>query len=188
MARPLLFSDGDILSAAERVFAATGYGNTSLRQLLAAAEVSTTAFYSRFESKEAVLIALVERMMAELLARGRDALEGATGVEDGIARGVEALIETLSRHRPVMALALTEGGAIASVRDSLGSAYRALATFLAAHIRGERADAEARAWALVGALQIQVMRWAVFGQLADRDLSPALTRVARSLLEPRRTR
>ena len=40
-----------ILAAAEALFATTGYGEVSLRQLMAAAGVSTTAFYARFDSK-----------------------------------------------------------------------------------------------------------------------------------------
>ncbi len=60
-ARP---SSDRILGAAEKVFARQGYGETSLRQLMAAARVSTTAFYARFDSKEAVLVALVDRLIA----------------------------------------------------------------------------------------------------------------------------
>src|SRR4051812_21961818 len=47
-------SDG-ILDAAELLFAERGFGNTSLRGLIEASRMSTTAFYSRFASKEEVL-------------------------------------------------------------------------------------------------------------------------------------
>ncbi|MBS1120882.1 MAG: Bacterial regulatory protein, tetR family, partial [Deltaproteobacteria bacterium] len=57
-----------ILEAAEKVFAKHGYAVVSLRQLMAAARVSTTAFYARFDSKEAVMAALVTRLLGELYA------------------------------------------------------------------------------------------------------------------------
>ena len=60
-------SDG-ILEAAETAFAKHGYNELSLRQLISASRVSTTAFYARFDSKEAVLAALTSRLFGELHA------------------------------------------------------------------------------------------------------------------------
>jgi len=184
MARPISVSPTDILEAAEAVFARQGYGATSLRQLIAAAGVSTTAFYARFKSKEALLIALVGRLMDELFAAGRDALAHVDGVDQGIERGGDALVATLLPQRSVVALALTEGAAIPAVRDTLGRAFRLLAELLAGHIAASRLDddAPARAWTLVGALQFQVYRWAVLGQLGDDELATAVAGSARSLL------
>ena len=53
--KPRPSSDG-ILASAEATFAEHGYGDTSLRQLMAKAGVSTTAFYSRFAGKEVTLV------------------------------------------------------------------------------------------------------------------------------------
>jgi AcrR family transcriptional regulator len=187
MARPRSVSPDKILTAAEKVFAQQGYGETSLRQLIAAASISTTAFYARFKSKEALLIALVSRVMGELFEAGREALAHVDGVEQGIERGGDALVATLLPHRTVVALALTEGAAIPAVRDALSNAYAMLAKLLAAHIAVLPAqidceDPQARAWTLVGALQFQICRWAVFGQLDDEELPEAVAGSARSLL------
>ena len=188
MARPVAISRDHILEAAAAEFAARGFGNTSLRQLMAAANVSTTAFYARYRSKEAVLIALVEQMMGELFAEGAAALAAARDVEAGIEAGLGVLVSVLRRHRQVVALALTEGAAIAEVSEALGDALAALAGLLASRIaasrgsrRRNRAD-RARAWALVGALHLQVLRWSVFGQLEDVELEPELLGAARALL------
>jgi AcrR family transcriptional regulator len=179
----------DILERAERVFARHGYGETSLRQLLAGMKISTTAFYARFGSKEDVLAALVGRMLADLATSTAGAISGAHTLEEGFDRGADALIRTLKDHRIVAKGALAEAAGAPTVRTTLAGAYTTLAGLLAARIqhlqqRGRiaPADAEALGWALVGALQIQVMRWAVFDELDDAGLARALRRGARALL------
>lgn len=187
MARPTVVSEAHILDAAQKVFDEQGYGNTSLRQVMSAAQVSTTAFYARFSSKEDVLIALVKGLMTELLLRGGKVLSNVESVQQGIEGGLDVLLETLRGHRAVVALALTEGTSVPAVRDSLGNAFAALAELLAMHIAtasSSRVNRETRAlgWALVGALQIQVARWAVYNQLDDKQLRTELRRTSQSLL------
>src|SRR5688572_29754490 len=135
MARPVRLSADQILSAAERVFARRGYGETSLRQLMAAARVSTTAFYARFESKEAVLVALGERLLGELHRQVGAVLAEARSREEGVNRGADAVVAALSGHQRLVALILGEGLASAGVRAGLARAYRALAELLAAQMR-----------------------------------------------------
>ena len=179
----------DILARAERVFARQGYGETSLRQLLAATKISTTAFYARFDSKEDVLAALVDRMLADLGRRASESLATARSPEEGFERGIELLIATLSEHRVVMKLALAEASGAPTVRTTLARAYAALAGLLESQIRQvarrhgiPAGDVEVLAWALVGALQLQVMRWAVFEELDDAGLARILRKTARALL------
>src|SRR5262245_4103001 len=97
-----------ILEAAERVFARHGYGESSLRQLIAEAQVSTTAFYARFDSKDAVLAALIARLLAELHAAATESLGEARTLEEGFEQGVGVLVRVLSGHRTIVRLALTE--------------------------------------------------------------------------------
>jgi hypothetical protein len=52
----------------------------------------------------------------------------------------------------------------------------------AARGRIDVADPEALAWAIVGAMKLQVVRWAVFEQLDDAQLADQLRRCARALL------
>jgi AcrR family transcriptional regulator len=178
-----------ILEAAETVFDQHGYGETSLRMLMSAAGVSTTAFYARFHSKEDVLAALVSRFITELTEQAVAALEEVGSLEEGFDRGVDVLVDVLSRHRVVAALALTEAAGNPNVRARLAQAYADLVELLAARIRGlakrgpaRGSDPTALAWALVGALQMQVMRWAVFGELDERKLDKALRGTARTLI------
>lgn len=189
MARPLRLTHDQILTAAERVFARRGYGETSLRQLMAAARVSTTAFYARFESKEAVLIALVERLLGELHRAVGEALVQARSSEEAIERGADAVIETLAGHERLVALVLGEGLASSAVRKGLGRAFGALAELLASQLAGAAhasgtpmQDPLSLSWAFVGAVQIQVARWAIFGEIDRAQLSSAMRQVAHTLL------
>ena len=189
MARPLRLSSDQILSAAERVFARRGYADTSLRQLMAAARVSTTAFYARFASKEAVLVALVDRLLGELYRAMGAVLVEVKSREDAVERGADAVVATLSGHERLVALILGEGLSSASVRAGLARAYRALAELLAAQLAGvSRAageplgDAGSLAWAFVGAVQLQIARWAVFQEIDRDELSGAMRQVAHTLL------
>ena len=186
-------SDG-ILEAAEAVFEERGYAETSLRQLMSAAGVSTTAFYARFGSKEEVLAALLSRFLDELSTRAVKELREVSDLDEGFERGIDVLVEVVSRHRRVVAVALAEGGASATVRETLARTYGTLAELLASRIRklaesGKLGadDPIGVAWALVGALQIQVARWAVFGELGEAELRDALRASARPLLRALRS-
>jgi TetR/AcrR family fatty acid metabolism transcriptional regulator len=180
---------GGILRAAERVFARQGYAETSLRRLIAEAGVSTTAFYARFPSKEAVLDALIAELLGELYEAAARALGEARTLEEGFDRGVEVLVRVLADRRDLVRLALTEASCSGSARGTIQAAYSMLASLLGAkfkHLvdRGSinLIDAEAFGWALVGALQMQVVRWAVYDELDDEGLARSLRSTARSLL------
>jgi len=166
-----------ILGAAEQVFATHGYGDVSLRQLIAAAGVSTTAFYARFDSKSAVLDTLAERLFTELHAEARRSLRDTGGVEDGIARGIELLCAKLGPRKALVRMILSEVGAHAVRQRS----YALLAAFLASRLKAF-ADPESLAWAIIGALEIQVTRWAVWDELELPALRTQLLATARAIL------
>lgn len=181
-------SSDRILEAAERVFVKRGYGETSLRQVMASSRISTTAFYARFDSKEAVLRELVQRLIAELDARARQELSTASGLEDGFEKGVDVLVEVLAEKRGLVRLALTEAAASAVVNEAVARAYQGLAGLLRWKIEAlvERGiiaelDVDATAWAFVGAVNIHVQRWAVWEELQTEELASTLRRVALAL-------
>jgi AcrR family transcriptional regulator len=177
-----------ILAAAEGVFAKQSYGETSLRQLMAAAGVSTTAFYARFGGKQAVLETLVERLLQALHKEAVHALAPGLAPDEVIRRAVGALVTTLEAHKAVVAITLSEGMAIASIRQALSSSYRGLVQIIATRLGKRASKREALAWAFVGALQIQVTRWAVFEELDRAGLEEALISVSRSIRIPQPSR
>jgi len=181
-------SDG-ILEAAEVAFARHGYTDLSLRQLIAASQVSTTAFYARFESKEAVLAALTTRLFRELHADAPAVLSQARDLETGIDRGVELLCERFAAKKPLVRMILAEAGSSPTVVQARRDSYRLLAAFLAMRFAAltERkritvADPAALAWALIGALEIHVVRWAVWDELDLDELRAQLRLAARAIL------
>lgn len=201
-------SSDRILESAEAVFEKAGYGEVSLRQLMAAAGVSTTAFYARFDSKEAVMAALVTRLFGELYAAAPSVLDQARDLETGIDRGVDLLCDRFEPRRALVRLILSEAGSASAAVDARRKAYGLLVAFLAMRIAQfnrpserpgksdyERAlhaelkpkrvrypDPPALAWALVGALEIQVVRWAVWNEIDVSELRNQLRASARAVL------
>src|SRR5262249_13783077 len=181
-------ADG-ILEAAEALFAQRGFGDVSLRQLIAAAGVSTTAFYARFESKAAVLDALTERFFAELQAQAAVVLASARSLDDGIERGVDLVCERFVPRKALVKLIIAESGSVVPTSSTRRRAYDLLASFLANRIaamtaRGRIAvaDPDALAWAIVGALEIQIVRWAVWDEIDRSALRDQLLATARAIL------
>jgi AcrR family transcriptional regulator len=191
--RARLSADG-ILDAAEKLFAKRGYGDVSLRELMAAAGVSTTAFYARFESKDAVLIALAERFFATLHTAATRSLGEVKDLAEGIDRGVDVLCDQLAGRKVIVRLVIAESGSSVPTLATRRRSYELLVGFLAHRFAALAArgrivvpDPVALAWALVGALEIQIIRWAVWDEL---DL-PALRvqlRAASLAILPKETR
>lgn len=171
-----------ILAAAERVFVRVGYGEASLRQVMTEAKVSTTAFYARFDSKEAVLRALVLGLLGELTTVVARDLAPVRGLEHRFQRGVELMCEVLVPRRALVRITLTEAAASPAVTKGLAELYSTIANLLAAQIGASVADPNAVAWSLVGALHMQVLRWAVYDQLDASEFEKALHAVADSYL------
>lgn len=196
MSRAARPSHDRILAAAEAVFADKGFGATSIRDLLAAAECSTTAFYARFASKDAVLEALIRQLLGDLHDTAAEALGRTKDLQSGWDLGIELLVAALSDRKGLMKVALTEGATIPAARAALRDTYGLLAALLSSRLQkvAERRriqidDPEALAWAIVGALAMQITRWAVFETLDDTGLAGALSATARAVLPaPRRRR
>ena len=177
-----------ILEAAEAVFAEHRYGEVSLRQLIAAAGVSTTAFYARFESKEAVMAALTIRVFTELHAEAPGVLDQARDLETGIDVGVDMLCARFAPKKALLRMILSEAGSAPAAVEARRRSYTMLAAFLAARFRKlgiAMRDPDALAWALVGALEIQIVRWAVWDEIDLPTLRAQLRATARAVL-PRR--
>ncbi len=56
-----------ILNSAEKIFAEFGYANASMRAIMEAAKVNLSVAYHYFESKEALLIEVLERCLRPIL-------------------------------------------------------------------------------------------------------------------------
>jgi AcrR family transcriptional regulator len=178
-----------ILAVAERAFARDGYAGTSLRRLITEAGVSTTAFYARFPSKEAVLDALLGALLRDLYETAQRTLTDTGNLAQSFDAGVELLVRALEDRRPLVRVALTEGACSPTSRATMQAAFRLLADLLAARVKARAkrgkatgVDADAFGWALVGALHLQIVRWAVYEELDGEGLAHALRATARAMM------
>ncbi len=169
----------DVLDIAARVFAERGFGETSLRQLISETGMSPTAFYARYPSKQAVLEALVERVLSRLLLSSSKTFASAKGLDDAVEAIAEVLRAAVITQKPVIRLMMTEAPVLPAVRQSLHAAYGGLARLVSSYLAKKRIPhAESAGWAMVGAMYFVIMRWAVFEELDDAGLTAELQTAA----------
>jgi AcrR family transcriptional regulator len=178
-----------ILAAAEQLFATRGYAEVSLRQLMAAAGVSTTAFYARFDSKDAVLDQLTEQLFNELQLDAAASLGAVKSFQEGIEVGVDVLCKQFGPRKALVRLVIAESGSVAHTLDKRKKSYAMLVAFLAHYLRAlsqrgriDVKDPESLAWALVGAIEMQLVRWAVWDEIDVDTLRTQLLAVAHAIL------
>jgi TetR/AcrR family transcriptional regulator, fatty acid metabolism regulator protein len=82
----------ELASAAAAVFAEQGVANTAVSHIVAAAGVAQGTFYLYFDSKDDVVLAVVERMVTELLSE----VETAVGTPGDAVERLLALRDSLS--------------------------------------------------------------------------------------------
>src|SRR2546423_1616319 len=81
-----------ILDVAEQQFAEQGFAGTSLRRIIAEAEVNLAAVHYHFHSKESLLEAVLMRRMAPL---NEERLALLTSVEQGASKEEGAALEDI---------------------------------------------------------------------------------------------
>ena len=96
-----------ILKAAQGQFATRGYRETSVADIMEAADLGTGTFYNYFQSKEEVLLALLGDSLEEVEGAVRKSREqGDTAVET-LAAGIKATAAFLDENRYVLPLFLS---------------------------------------------------------------------------------
>lgn len=101
----------DILATAERLLAERNVAEIAIDDLARGAGISRPTFYFYFPSKEAVLLALLDRVAEEARQRAEVVLADASATAPEIwRRSVRAIIDTFRNHRALMlAVAQLEG-------------------------------------------------------------------------------
>jgi len=116
-----------LMEAAALLFARQGFAKTSVEEVASAASVSKGLVYVHFESKEALLAAVLERAVAGWTAATRDgAAAGAPSPAGVIAGGVRASVDYLTEN-PILMEALSQDlepalltGGLMAKRDLVG--------------------------------------------------------------------
>ncbi len=128
-----------VLDAAAGLFLRDGFAATSIEAISAAAGVSKRTFYARFAGKEAVFLAVAQRLIGTWLAGFDAAMEGAASLDAALLAAGRRMLavaltpSALALHRlmvaeagrfPELATALRDAGSRVGV-ERLGRVLRA---------------------------------------------------------------
>jgi AcrR family transcriptional regulator len=101
-----------ILRNAARLFATRGYERTSVGDLVEACELSRGAIYHYFDSKEAILFAMLDWLVRDLLAHLEQAVAGGGTPLEIFARVIETFVECNAQSPEEQAVLLNDLGAL----------------------------------------------------------------------------
>ena len=101
-----------LIASSARVFAETGYHQTSMRDLARETGVSLSGLYYYVDSKEELLFLIQHRNFAQVLASLRECLEGVERPVDKLFRFIENHLEFFASHMPEMKVLSHEAGSL----------------------------------------------------------------------------
>jgi AcrR family transcriptional regulator len=94
----------DVTRAAVELFAAQGYANTSVQQIVAAAGVTKGAMYHYFQSKDDLLFGIYDRLLSLQQERLDEIVAGGGPVDEVLRAVCVDVIETSIDHLPEAAV------------------------------------------------------------------------------------
>jgi AcrR family transcriptional regulator len=86
-----------ILNAACELFAQQGYMRASIADLAEACQLSRGALYHYFESKEAILFAILDAHVRQMIADVEEAMEAQSTAQDRLRAAIRAIVELNAR-------------------------------------------------------------------------------------------
>jgi AcrR family transcriptional regulator len=109
-----------ILSVAVDLFFEKGYFATSISGIAAGCGIQKASIYYHYSNKEAILFAIMDRTMQQLVNHLEESLTGVTDVEARVRAAVRSHVEFHLRHQKETFIASSE------LRGLTGSQYRAI--------------------------------------------------------------
>jgi AcrR family transcriptional regulator len=106
--RPRAEREAEILAAAREVFAERGYGEAAVAEIAARAGVVEGTIYSYFDSKRALLIAVMERFYDELISDTASGLKAVRGAENRIRFVIRRHLESFTADLGLCRMMLRE--------------------------------------------------------------------------------
>ncbi|PRY10562.1 TetR/AcrR family transcriptional regulator [Kineococcus rhizosphaerae] len=129
-----------ILDTAERLLGERSYADVSVDDLARGAGLSRPTFYFYFPSKESVLLALLDRVVAEARARRDEAFaQPAADAEGRWRQAIGAIAQPFRSHLAVTLAAAEARATSAAVRDVWNGVMDRFVTETATQIEAERA-------------------------------------------------
>jgi AcrR family transcriptional regulator len=172
-----------ILDAAAQVFARQGYGRASVDDIATASDTSKGGVYFHFPNKEAIFLALLDRLAGLLRERTERAMAEATGPAARLDAALSTMLRTFAGHRALARLFLVDAlGAsplfnarILGIQDEFVRLIRRNLDEAIAAGAMPAVDTEITSIAWFGALFQVVTRWLLTGRPAHlEDAYPAL--------------
>lgn len=169
----------EILAAARRVFADTGFEAATVRDVIGATKLAAGTFYNYFPDKESVLRAVLEEKLGEMQRRAGDARRGSAGLEGVVRSTIDVSFAVLAEDREVFDLLRRNAGAIRALLNEPGfvDSHDDLTKDIAAAVRrdgGPSIDAEYLS-AAIGGLVFEVAATAVDRRRPDLAAAAAFT-------------
>ena len=128
-----------LLEATERLLAERALGELAVADILKEAEVSRATFYFYFESKHAILAALLERIVDDLHGATLPYFErGETPPEQALRDAHRGLLALWREHAVVMRASLENWQAVPELRDAWGAIIARFTAAAAAQIKRDR--------------------------------------------------
>jgi AcrR family transcriptional regulator len=127
-----------ILTTAERLLEDRSLHEISVDDLARGAGISRPTFYFYFPSKEAVLLALLDRMVEDARTDRGDVLELLEDRAGGLRRALAAIYETFRSHRAVTLAAAEARATSAEVRELWAGVMEVFVDETTAAIEAER--------------------------------------------------
>ncbi len=183
-----------ILEAAAEVFAEKGYYATAVDDIVKASNTSKGSFYNFFPSKQAIFLALVDRLDKRVVER----IEAAIAKERGALRKVDAalraFLDDFARHRRLARILLIEAAGLGhAFNERLFALHTRFARLVQKHLQSAvdegsipPIDTELAAFAWLGAVNEVVLRWLYTGkpEPLEKALPELRTLLLRSIGAP----
>lgn len=171
-----------ILDAALNIFAAKGYHDTRMDEIVDESGSSKGSIYFHFPNKERLFLALVDQF-ANLLERR--VAESISQRQEGIARvrgALEAIVETFGRYRRPAKLMLIQavglGAPFEQKRQEINTRFaRMIGGYLQEAIQVgdiEPVDVEVVSYAWMGAINAVIIHWVYTGEPEPQRIVDAL--------------
>ncbi len=104
------FRSGEILAAARKVFAVSGFSDTTMDDIAAAAGIAKGTVYLYFSSKRDVYLAALKQGITELMDRTRTNMHSASGIQARLQAFVRTRIEYAEANRDFIKIYHSEFG------------------------------------------------------------------------------
>jgi len=111
----------EILRAAERVFAAKGFFQTTMSEIAEAAEFGTGTLYKYFKSKEDLYFTLIDEKVEEINHLVKAELSQRTSVKERIKKVLQLQFEFIEKNRDFFRIYTSERGRFEwTLKDDIG--------------------------------------------------------------------